>query len=227
MQEEFYVVLKEIIDKQFEDVKQCHVKFLPETVGIFPRQLDSDRKKFRVNFIREETTELDDATNIDDEIDACVDIVYVALGMLVEMGVPPDIAFDIVHRKNMLKQRGAKSTRPGSKGIDMIKPPGWTPPDYTEMLAQLRLQASVSPVLLHVTKIRQERGAKYNAGGVTIQEHFPLGDESYFQMCWTKTVRMKALILSKIKGETLLDSILDTINYLCFWAESLMKGEKA
>ena len=85
----------------------------------------------------EETREFASACDKGDlagAVDAMVDITYLALGRLVEMGLTADMverAWDSVHRANMLKERGTVVKRPHLVGQDAVKPPGWTAPDYT------------------------------------------------------------------------------------------------
>ena len=53
--------------------------------------------------MREEVDEFVESTNVVDQADAMIDLIYFALGTLVEMGVRPAPLFDIVHNANMQK----------------------------------------------------------------------------------------------------------------------------
>lgn len=72
-----------------------------------------------------------DAQDIDEQADALIDLVYVAKGTAVMMGLPWDMLWDDVQRANMSKEAGV-----GKRGhlVDCIKPPGWVPPQTHEIL---------------------------------------------------------------------------------------------
>ena len=65
------------------------------------------------------------------QADALVDLVYVALGTGVMMGLPWQQLWDDVHRANMGKVRGV-----GKRGhaVDLVKPEGWVGPRTAEIL---------------------------------------------------------------------------------------------
>lgn len=113
-------------------------RFAQEVIGlpipVKPTQLDYDRKQWAMHALREELVEFRDATTIEDEADALIDLSYFALGRLVEMGLSPTALFDEVHAANMRKRRGKLSKRPGSLGHDAVKPEGWTPPTLAPYL---------------------------------------------------------------------------------------------
>lgn len=108
---------------------------LPEQV--FQRRLNPERKAWTLRAIDEERTEFANAETLEEEADALVDLIYFAAGRLVEMNLPVRACFTEVHRANMGKRRGELSKRPGSQGYDAVKPEGWTPPDYSELLLAL------------------------------------------------------------------------------------------
>jgi len=90
--------------------------------------------------MREELEEFRNATSIHDQADAMVDLMYFALGTLVEMGVQPGRLFDIVHDANMKKlwPDGKVHYAPDGK---VIKHPSWQPPEpqlMQEIQRQLR-----------------------------------------------------------------------------------------
>jgi len=116
------------MDKEFEKVKEFHNAFKVPASEI-PVMLTFDRAKLRAGFMREELNEFEEAANIYEQADAMIDLMYFALGTLVEMGVKPDKIFEIVHEANMNKRLsgGEIFTREGDGKI--IKPPGWEHPD--------------------------------------------------------------------------------------------------
>lgn len=106
------------------------------------RGLSSERLKkfleFRVNFLEEELNELkDNLGNPEEIVDACIDLVVVALGTLDAFGVNSYKAWDEVYRANMAKEVGIKPERPNPLGLpDLIKPTkethgyDWVPPSH-------------------------------------------------------------------------------------------------
>lgn len=99
-----------------------------------PARLDPGRKDWALSALTEELTEFREATTLEEEADALIDLSYFALGRVVEMGLAPAALFEEVHRANMGKKRGELSKRPNSKGFDAIKPEGWTPPHLAPLL---------------------------------------------------------------------------------------------
>lgn len=142
--------------KEFRNVSDFHKKF-----GLLnfdkPGLLTRRKLKERVEFLLEELTEFahaagleftrehdegiggldtsvfDDSCSQDlaEQADALVDIVYVALGTAVMLGLPWDWLWDDVQRANMEKVRGV--TKRGH-AVDVTKPPGWLGPQGTRIL---------------------------------------------------------------------------------------------
>lgn len=100
-----------------------------------PTRLDPERKSWAISALTEELTEFKEAETLEEEVDALIDLTYFALGRIVEMGIAPGGPFGEVQRANMAKRRGALSKRPGSKGFDAVKPPGWRGPDHADFLS--------------------------------------------------------------------------------------------
>jgi len=96
--------------------------------------LDREAHQRRVNWIDDELDEAVDALEIEsvpDLADAYIDIIYFALGGLVELGVDGGPLFEAVHAANMTKVK-----LPGVAKI--AKPPGWTAPDIAALIAKQR-----------------------------------------------------------------------------------------
>ena len=75
-------------------------------VGHVARLVPEDQKAVRHELIREELEEFLEALETDDMVeqaDALIDILYVAFGGLVVMGIDAEPLFDEVHRSNMSK----------------------------------------------------------------------------------------------------------------------------
>lgn len=123
-----------IIDKMLDMV----VRFNSEIIGLpipgHPQRLQVLRKSWACEALYEEFMEFKNATHMEDEADALIDLTYFALGRLVEMGLAPLPLFESVHAANMAKKRGELSKRPGSMGYDAVKPEGWRAPDLRPYL---------------------------------------------------------------------------------------------
>ncbi len=116
-------------------------------IGGYPPEIR--RAELRAELILEETKELVEALTgvkitglaIDENpgeqsllgtIDALCDLIYVALGTAVEMGIDLDPFWHEVQRANMTKSEGPK--RDDGK---QLKPEGWTPPDHARVLHEV------------------------------------------------------------------------------------------
>lgn len=121
----------------FEDVRQFQLKFGLEYAGP-PRVLPMDLTAFRVGFLHEEFKEYCEASDDGDTermLDALVDLVYVALGTAYQHGFDFNEAWRRVHVANMAKVRveRASDSKRGST-YDVVKPPGWKPPDLSDLV---------------------------------------------------------------------------------------------
>jgi predicted HAD superfamily Cof-like phosphohydrolase len=78
-----------------------------QPVGHTVRRLPKERIPVRVELIREEFEDellpALEAGDIVETADAAIDIIYVTLGLLVEMGIDAQVLFDEVQRSNMSK----------------------------------------------------------------------------------------------------------------------------
>lgn len=241
------------VSPSLDELLERVVRFNQEIIGLPPRDrvdvLSPTRTDFRRRHLEEELTEFVESSgegDADGAADALIDLVYVALGALYEMGVNPGEAFDRVHQANMRKVRGERSKRPGSEGYDAIKPEGWTGPDNSWIMratpetvelgtiaAERGISADllrdISDVFLHVARIRAGKGRDYNTS-VELHDYFaPWGHQSYHQLLHMKTLRIRSLIELMGRGrvpnyEGLLDSIYDLLNYACFYGEAVREG---
>jgi predicted HAD superfamily Cof-like phosphohydrolase len=133
------------LNEPFDKVREFHLAFnhrCPER----PELLPEERMTKRYNWMHEELEEFRTATSIHDQADAMVDLMYFALGTLVEMGVRPGRLFDIVHEANMKKlwPDGKVHYAPDGK---VIKHPSWQPPEpflIKEIDRQLRASPAVT-----------------------------------------------------------------------------------
>lgn len=115
---------------EFNDIEDLHRRFdlgFNNKVSL----LSEEQQKFRHQFLEEEVREFQEAYERGDlyeALDALVDIVVVAYGTAILMGVREDLwnqLWDDVHRANMSKVRGKTSRGVGN---DLVKPVGWIPP---------------------------------------------------------------------------------------------------
>lgn len=70
--------------------------------------------------------------NMEEAIDGCCDLIYVAVGTLAAMGVPNKKHQDAVNRSNNAKFPGGKATFNASGKFQ--KPEGWKPPDHYQAM---------------------------------------------------------------------------------------------
>ena len=119
-------------DTEYQDLYELNTKF-DFVRSRTPQHLTRRKLEERISFLLEEVSELTTASDAQDLAgiaDALVDIVYVAKGTAVMLGLPWAQLWNEVHRANMEKEGGA-TTRHRK---DLVKPPGWRPPDLTEIL---------------------------------------------------------------------------------------------
>lgn len=211
-----------------------------------PQVLGKQRRTWANAALQEELKEFNDAADAGDVLeaaDALIDLVYFALGRLVEMGVPATAVMDEVQRANMDKERGELSKRPGSMGHDAVKPAGWQAPDHAWLLGftladlrelrQLRAEAAereaLSPVWLRLQALREAKGKDYNDVPGGRDAYFPFGHFSYAHMVNTKNLRLQSLLAAMSKGrpvnfEGILDTVEDLVNYATYYAEAMRDG---
>lgn len=134
------------------DIGDFHQRFGIDYIGP-PRYLPEDMHDFRLKFMAEELCEyagvpssvkrqIQDLlhtfkgdTSLHDQFDGLIDLVYVALGTAHLHGFPFSDGWSMVHQANMKKVRVLRaedSTR--SSSYDVIKPPGFVPPDLSFLL---------------------------------------------------------------------------------------------
>lgn len=135
-------------DKGFADVRAFQEKF-GQLSYYEPGFLSRRKLEERARFLQEELNELLDAPTLDLQADALVDLVYVAFGTAVMMGLPWEELWDDVQRANMAKVRGM--THRGNL-VDVAKPPGWVPPQGARILAEFSYDPFVSEESVKATK---------------------------------------------------------------------------
>ena len=111
----------------YDDVKDFHACF-GHPVREAPTLLTAERAAARASWMQEEVAEFLAARTVSEQADAMIDLIYFAVGTMVEMGVRPEPLFEIVHRANMTKlwPDGKPRFREDGK---TVKPPTWVDPD--------------------------------------------------------------------------------------------------
>lgn len=124
---------REIASQDFLDVKAFYEKFnIPHHTT--PTLLDPETFVFRMRRLQEEVVEFDEAYNTRDlagAADALIDLVYIAMGTAINMGLPWDALWAEVQRANMEKVRAQRpeDSKHGTT-LDIIKPLFWQAPDH-------------------------------------------------------------------------------------------------
>ena len=117
------------MNKEYEEVKEFQKAF-NHPYQDSPVLLTKERAKTRYGWMLEEINEFLEAVDKQDiveEADAMIDLMYFALGTLVEMGVQPDILFRIVQAANMSKLFPDGKPHYNEDG-KVIKPETWENP---------------------------------------------------------------------------------------------------
>ena len=114
------------------DIRNMHKHYnVHQAIEKMDNNLLKELLKFRINFLKEELTELETAENAEDVVDALVDLCVVAIGTLDCFNVDADEAWCRVLDANMKKVPGVKESRPNPLGLpDLIKPEGWVAPNH-------------------------------------------------------------------------------------------------
>lgn len=129
------------LDNAWEQVLEFHRAF-DVPVANRPCGMSKERAVTRCGWMQDEISEFLEASERNDlteQADAMIDLIYFALGTLVEMGVRPQPIMDIVHGANMSKlwSDGKPRFRAGDNKV--IKPEGWSDP-HDSIKAELARQ---------------------------------------------------------------------------------------
>lgn len=125
------------------DIAEFRRKFLTEEVDEYKKA--SHAAQYRLAMLDGIQQQLFDDDDKNEErlkahmaemLDALIDEVYVALGTAYLQGFDVREAWRRVHKANMAKVRAesAADSKRGSK-YDVVKPPGWEPPDLSDLVA--------------------------------------------------------------------------------------------
>ncbi len=111
-----------------------------------PRHLKQDEKMYRISCLREEIEEYNEAETLTDQYDALIDLLVFTVGSLYRHGFPLQEGFNAVMECNLQKVPGnnphkADKDRAEYKGVDLVKPAGWTGPE--DKLTEILINCSV------------------------------------------------------------------------------------
>lgn len=114
------------INPAFFEVRRFH-QVMEQPHPDVPTMQPTELVERRMAWVDSEQEELREARTVEDQADAYLDILYFALGGLVELGVVPGPLFDLAHAANMNKvwEDGKPRKRADGK---IIKPDGWVDP---------------------------------------------------------------------------------------------------
>lgn len=126
------------MDKEWQDVREFQRTF-GHPVADMPCCMSHERAQKRYNWMKEELDEfLDAQDDVVEQADAMIDVIYFALGTLVEMGIRPDSLFAIVQAANMSKLWPDGKPHYNAEG-KTIKPITWEDP-HSKLEAEIRRQ---------------------------------------------------------------------------------------
>lgn len=126
------------MNKEWREVREFHEKF-GHPVEDRPTEMKPERARKRYNWMLEEINEFLEADEIVEQADAMIDVIYFALGTLVEMGIEPDSLFEIVQEANMSKLWPDGKPHYNAEG-KTIKPSTWEDP-HEKLKAEIERQA--------------------------------------------------------------------------------------
>lgn len=111
-------------------VKMMHRKYDAD-IDVEARRLPEHRKRSRTAALREEIQEYEESDTLLEEYDALLDLIVFAIGTIQLHGLPVLPGFACVMQSNMQKERGhhPDKDRYDPDSFDLVKPPGWKPPD--------------------------------------------------------------------------------------------------
>lgn len=122
--------------ERLQDMSAAVAQFRSKILGIedppLPQVLYEQTHGNRLRLLDEEVAEFEKAKTLEDQADALLDIIYVATGGLLEMGIPLASFWD-VHKANMTKVRGVNDDRPEQEH-DAVKPDDFQPPSFEWLL---------------------------------------------------------------------------------------------
>jgi hypothetical protein len=123
--------LREAAEYMMNQPESWHVmaREFNSKVRLLPRKpiyLNEYERERQYVMMLEELEEFVGAKTAVEQIDALLDLIYVALGAVCEMGINPDPLFRIIHEANMQKVQGGRPLQDENGKVQ--KPEGWQDP---------------------------------------------------------------------------------------------------
>lgn len=116
-----------------KDINEMHAHYKMD-ISSFDKEKLLAFLEFRYAFLAEEMKELREALDrkdVEEIIDAHIDLNVVSTGTLDLLEINTYVAWDAVLAANMAKEPGVKPSRPNPLGLpDLIKPEGWVAPNH-------------------------------------------------------------------------------------------------
>lgn len=132
------------LDHLTNDVRVFHLLF-GHPAPTKPEMQSRELVERRAKWIRSEVKELEDATTVEEQADAYLDIIYFAIGGLVELGIKfTQRLWRRVQRANIEKINDDGSISKSEAG-KVIKPEGWQSPD-ADLAAMIQEEIHGTPV---------------------------------------------------------------------------------
>lgn len=129
------------MNNPYDDIIALHKRFgISGTIEEFPpRLLTQEEFNFRLLCLKEETKEYKDATTIEEQIDALIDLITFGLGTLERMGVDFQPHWDEVLLTNFRKElhTNARDSK-RNYADDLKKPLGWQAPNHVKILKRYK-----------------------------------------------------------------------------------------
>lgn len=123
--------------KLIEDIRAFNAKFNLPTDDR-SKATDLEWLTYRLDFLEEELQETMLAAELGDVhelLDGLIDLIYVAVGTGVSLGLPLEEAWNRVHAANMqkIKVTFPEESKRGTT-YDLLKPEGWKAPSFEDLL---------------------------------------------------------------------------------------------
>jgi predicted HAD superfamily Cof-like phosphohydrolase len=128
------------MQQQFEMVKVFQLA-MNQPVAVKPVAMDEVRQQQRYEYMAEELMEFIGSTELVDQADAMIDLIYLAIGTLVELGVQPEPLFQIVQNANMSKLWEDGKPRLNPETNKVMKPSTFVRP---EPLLQAEIERQIA-----------------------------------------------------------------------------------
>ena len=126
------------MSKYLTDVQAFHNKFGLPTATDNPHFPSDEIMDFRLGFLMEELDEIGAGIynhDLEEVADGLIDLIYIAIGTGLFLGLPMDELWDEVQRANMDKVRAKNADESKrNSALDVIKPVGWKEPDIKRVL---------------------------------------------------------------------------------------------